>query len=539
MKPITLMLILLVTALISWAQADVGINALNTGMFPTAKRWFLNQVNDSLTSPEAFYHLGEVYRKSGNSDSAMICYNKGINGNVSNPLCMVAKAGLIMASESEKALALIKEATTEKSYKKNPALQVAIAIVYSDNKMYDQASQYLKLAKEKNPKYPGIYLAEGDMLLDQKRVGDATNKYETAIYYDTNCKPAYLKIAQIYYLAKYYDQSISYLERIKLIDPHFPAALKLIGDIGYDQGKYSEAIAAYSEYLQTSEAGINDHVRYAYALFFNKEYDKSSTEIKNLVPAYPGNIYLKRVLAYNLYETGKYDEAMEQMKEFFKVADESSILPTDYKYYARMLSKNNLDSLSAVNFEKAIALSEKAEEYYKELALLYEKMKRFDRAAFYFEKYIRATANPANSDFFLWGRDGYFAASSIDSSKIANDATQAIVRQKLYEKADSIFALVNNASPNSHLGSLWRARVNAILDPETQLGLAKPYYERVAEILGQPGKNSKKELIEAYQYLGYYYYLKSDLTNSKLFWNKIIEIDPNNSTALKAIKEIK
>ena len=71
------------------------------------------------------------------------------------------------------------------------------------------------------------------------------------------------------------------------------------------------------------------------------------------------------------------------------------------------------------------------------------------------------------------------------------------------------------------MGYFWRARVNAILDPNTELGLAKPYYEKVVEILEKTNTaERKKEMIEAYQYLGYYYYLKEDMTNSLIYFNK-------------------
>lgn len=539
MKRLTLLIASFVISLSLWAQTNDGTNALNAEMYSTAKRWFINQLQDSLTRPDAFYYLGEVYRQTGNMDSAMICYTMGIEGVSPNPLCMAGKAGLLMVKDPELATNLIKEANLSKVYRKNPALQVAIASIYADNDRDKEANQLLELAAEKNPKYTNIYLKEGDILFKQKNISEAASKYEMAIYYDTNCKPAYLKIARIYYLARYYEQSLSYLERLKVIDQHFPAAMKLTGDINYDRGNYADAAASYSAYLQTGEDGINDRIRYAYALFFNKEYDKSIVEIKKLIVQNPENTILKRIIAYNSYETSNYEDGLHQMEEFFNVADPSTILPSDYKYYARLLSKNNFDSLSAINYEKAITLNGENEEYDKELAQLYEKMKKYDQAARYFEKYIRIAKNPANSDLFFWGKDCYFAASAIDSVVLAKDPSQEGTRKKLYEKADSIFAEVNNVSPNNHLGSLWRARVNALLDPETESGRAKPYYERVVEILAQPDKNNKKELIEAYQYLGYYYYLKKDLDNSKNFWTKILEIDPSNATANKAMNGIK
>ena len=53
-----------------------------------------------------------------------------------------------------------------------------------------------------------------------------------------------------------------------------------------------------------------------------------------------------------------------------------------------------------------------------------------------------------------------------------------------------------------------------------------------------PVKN-KVDIIEANAYLGYYYFIKKDNANSKTYWLKVKEIDPNNEKAKKALEAIK
>jgi tetratricopeptide (TPR) repeat protein len=113
-------------------------------------------------------------------------------------------------------------------------------------------------------------------------------------------------------------------------------------------------------------------------------------------------------------------------------------------------------------------------------------------------------------------------------------------RKLALQSADSVFTLVSEQAPDSYLGEMWRARTNSAMDPETTDGLAKPYYEKVMDMLlskNEPKYNSA--LIECYSYLGYYYLLKSDYPTSKEFWNKILAIDPTNATAKKALEGIK
>ena len=56
-------------------------------------------------------------------------------------------------------------------------------------------------------------------------------------------------------------------------------------------------------------------------------------------------------------------------------------------------------------------------------------------------------------------------------------------RKQALASADSVFQAIAVAAPDSYLGNFWRARANSALDPETTLGLAKPFYEEVATLL--------------------------------------------------------
>jgi len=132
------------------------------------------------------------------------------------------------------------------------------------------------------------------------------------------------------------------------------------------------------------------------------------------------------------------------------------------------------------------------------------------------------------------GRYYYYAASGL------KDSTSASAKEKakaFLKSADQAFGVVSVRKHDSYLGYLWRARTNAILDPETTEGLATPYYEQTVAVISakQNGAtNNKSELIESYRYLAYYYYLKADKANSISYCNKLLSLDPENQTA-KAI----
>jgi tetratricopeptide (TPR) repeat protein len=85
---------------------------------------------------------------------------------------------------------------------------------------------------------------------------------------------------------------------------------------------------------------------------------------------------------------------------------------------------------------------------------------------------------------------------------------------------------------------MWRGRINATLDPEGKLELAKPFYEKCAELASTDATKNKKDLIEAYQYLGWLALQKDKNAEAKQYYQKVLELDPANEEAKKVVSTI-
>ena len=93
--------------------------------------------------------------------------------------------------------------------------------------------------------------------------------------------------------------------------------------------------------------------------------------------------------------------------------------------------------------------------------------------------------------------------------------------------------------PDHYLGYLMRARANSALDPQAEEGLAVPYYTKALEMMLPDVEKRKNDILESYRYLGFYHLGKNDVTQAKHFWNKVLEYDPADETALQVIKSLK
>lgn len=182
-------------------------------------------------------------------------------------------------------------------------------------------------------------------------------------------------------------------------------------------------------------------------------------------------------------------------------------------------------------FEKALEADTVHEhpEIAKEVSAAHEKLQNYPEAIRLFQVYLDGLKGEKEvSDAFLLGRLYYMAAGSTGVNETD--------KSTFLKKADEIFAEVIERVPENYLGYFWRARTNAMSDPESTQGLAKPYYESALSLLEKKEDASKSVLIECESYLGYYYFLKKDYEQSKVFWNKILQIDPENPTAKQAVQ---
>jgi tetratricopeptide (TPR) repeat protein len=99
-------------------------------------------------------------------------------------------------------------------------------------------------------------------------------------------------------------------------------------------------------------------------------------------------------------------------------------------------------------------------------------------------------------------------------------------------EADSAFTELSELQPNSTLGYLYAAKSRAQYDSTGAAGVAIPMYKKFVEIALEDPEKNKKELIDAYDYLGQFALHKSnDLVAATQYFQKILELDPNNQRA--------
>ncbi|MFA9215165.1 MAG: tetratricopeptide repeat protein [Candidatus Methylacidiphilales bacterium] len=208
-----------------------------------------------------------------------------------------------------------------------------------------------------------------------------------------------------------------------------------------------------------------------------------------------------------------------------KVAAEK-ITSSDFEYLGKLQAKTGKDSLALVNLNKALSLDANKTDVKIEIAKIYNKQKKYTEAALTYEEYLSTAKKITLIDNYNIG-------------KYYNSA-------KMYGKADSAFANINNAKPDFADAWYQRANVNTLIDTLLKTTVAKELFEKYIEVVtadtvafNKQKVSLSKNVASSYDYLGYYFLQKDMKNECKAMYKKALEYDPNNKNAIEVLKNLK
>lgn len=548
---------LLFSALGTYAgNNERGIDLYRAELYDAAKVFFVEQTNQSSEEQaENLYYLGQTYSELQQNDSAAYYYQKTIETAPEYPFGYIGEGKIALAKNDGKTAGDLFKKALSLAPKKDASIATAIAEVYIHAEQYPQAEDALSKAEKANKKYAGLFMARGDMALQQNKPDQAYGWYEQAKYFDPNNKLAYLKLAKAYENTNS-AASLDYLDQLIQIDPEYIPAYALIGDINRASGKYGQALSAYEKFISIPGVPVLQHERYAQLLYFTKQYQKSLDRIAYVLRYDPENPVMHRLQGYNHFELGETALAAQELEQFLTNNPTDKHIYLDYITYGRALAKEKQSEKAIEILLKAAELDPSKSEVYKELTTAYENQKNYSKAIQYYQKYFETEQSPVSLDYYFYGQANYSAAAKYIAPEYT--ATPVSPEQKVIDAADfdtyiangkGAFEEVIERSPNSYLGYLWLSNLHTLVDFKYQevkggaiQGVAKPYFEKALEVMlanNEDGKRNK-DIISAYNYLASYHMLRSDkfkedAISAGEYYKKIIEIDPSNADAKKAL----
>ena len=507
----------LLTLSTAFGQNEQAQKYVDKEMYNSATSIYQGLLKSNKKPGETNYYLGDIYWRKENIDSAKYYFMEGIKADETVPLNYVGIGIVTMQKNStegsksfEKALSMTSE--------KNVQVLNAIAEYYilsGEKTDIPKAITLLKKSTEADPKNALSWMLLGDAYSKQSDGTNQAASYSKAANLLHSVPVLKMKYGKMYSAARNYDLAVKYFNEGLAVDSTFGPLYRELGDLYSRSKKYDLATVNYEKYLKYIDRNDDVEFKYADFLFKNGNYEKSITIFNRLeAKKYPSvSLYNRRAIAY--YMTGNYDQAQKDMETYFKKIDIVKAKSADFEYYGKILLKKGNDSLAILQFQEATVRDTTRLDLYSEIGSYYFNKGNYAKASEYYAKQI----TPKTSD-----------------PKVFYELGQAYYYNKDYVQADSTFKKIIDLKPNIYLGYLWRARANAAQDPETKTGAAKPFYEKVIEICTPSGTKYKAELIEANEYIAYYYTVNRDKVKADAAWKSILALDPANTKALNGIK---
>jgi tetratricopeptide (TPR) repeat protein len=518
-----------------------AIKFTESEQFEKATNAFISLIQREPTNGDGYFFFGENYFRSAlldssfkaiDLDSARISYENGVKKNPGNPLNYVGIGKTLWyegkPNDAKKqfydAVQIISPANKTASFTKKQRavvyMKIAECYIGGINKDIQEALNLLNKALKEDPNNPDAYVLLGDATLEQN-TGDASQAiahYKKAYELDKKSSKALLRIGQLYSRARNLTEAVNSYDAAINVDPNFAPAYREKAEAFYRGKQYETAITNYKKYLELNSGSLSARVRYASFLFLSKKYPESISEILEIQKANSSIPFLYRLLAYSYFETGKYPDGIQAVETFFSKASEKKTLASDYAYYGKLLSKTGKDSLAVEKLKLAVAKDTTKIELWGDLGSSYLKAKKYSEAIEAFNKKIIKVKRGDANDYYNLGRAYYYS--------------------KKFDRADTAFLQIIVLYPDLPTGYLWRAKANTGLDPDNKKGLAKPYYETyISKVKAEEVEKNKNYLIEANDYLGFYYMLQKNYNSAKCNYLKLKELDANNNKAKKALTD--
>jgi len=416
-----------------------------------------------------------------------------------------------------------------KANRKNAENLVAFGREFLAAKDTANAKTYANHALEasKNKCAPAFLLL-GDIEAISDNGGGAAAQYEQAIYVDPKNPEAYYKYANVYRKISP-SGAVAKLNELRQQRPDI-AVDALAGRIYYMSNEFDKALAAYDKADKNlmEERDLSD---YAMAAFFKAQNQKSLDIAKFGLTKKPRHAAFNRLAFFNSTELKNYDDALMYADRLFNQSDSAKFSYYDYTYYGNALS-------GAKQPEKAIEMYKKALEQedmdnkakragvIKQLSDAYREKEDYPNAIKYYQEYLDNIEKPSANDMALLA--GLYMQQG---STLSGDAQVAA-----FQQADATYAsLAEKFDGAAEYATFMRARVNGQMDPDQSKGLAKPFYEKLVELIGPKTEldaTEKARLKESYHYLiSYYFIQKDDKATAKEYAAKMLAIDPENEIA--------
>jgi tetratricopeptide (TPR) repeat protein len=501
-----------------------GIRQMQNENYAAALNTFNAIAKNDPKNGTIYYYIGQVSYLTEDFPAAEKAYKQGLTINTQCAECKVGLGKLELDKGNTSAADEYFESASRMD-KKNAQIFSMIGEAYLDAKKPNgnKAVEYLATSRGMEPKNANTWARLGDAYKLVGQNGEAMTSYQTAVEKDPKNTAAYVSMAKIWKAAKQDSLAIIELKKAIELAPDDAPAYKELIELYVKNNQYAKVTPLLDKYVTLSGDDIDAKVRFVKFLTFQaKDYDRAIEDGEKLLKTNPEQYTLHRWLAWAYFEKGdcqhSYDHSQQLFDEIGKKEDRKSY-PSDYDYWAKAaFCLGKLDDAAHI-YRKLIELdSTPAYEIYGKLAKAYYDAKNYEQAISYYKR--KGGIKPLNvTDNYYLGLAYYYLDLNIQS--------------------DSVFTKVLEVTPEHATSWLMKARIGNRLDTaEVKQFIPKEAYENYIKYGSADPERNKRNLIESYKYMAYYWIQQEEKGNvtAKGYYEKVLELDPTDQESIDNLK---
>jgi len=502
-----------------------GLNYLELDKFSSAGNIFRSLVANKPNGENHFY-LGYYYMAINELDSARMQFDKGVAADPKNGLSLVGQGSLLLKqgkkaeakAKFDQAKAISKSKDADVLYRVGEAY-----VMHEGNTNPVEAVAHAEQALARNKNLADAYVVIGDAALEKLDGTTAANNYDRALGLNPKLLKTHVRLGNLFIRSKNLNAARDKYNEAIAADANYAPAYRELADMYYLAKKYDDAVKNMDKYISLADKSPANQFRYAGFLILVGKYQSALDILATLRTQYDNSAIYNRLMGYASYETNQCPQGLTFINKYFTLAKPETLIGSDYEYLGKLQLCSGGDTAKAIeNVVKAIQLDTNRIGGLRDVAQKFFDGKAYKRAAQVMQQYMNkvGTSVTAN-DHYLLGLSHYF-----DNN---------------YVKADSAFTsmtkMLAKADAKNPLGHQWTAKAKAKQDVEGTQGTAEEEYQQffnMVEAQTDPNEQKKfrRELANGYLYMSILQLKKyKSLPKAHEYADKVLAIDPANTTA--------
>lgn len=406
----------------------------------------------------------------------------------------------------------------KKAFKKNAEALTALGYTYFGVKRYDAAISYADQAIAVNKNYGDAYVLKGDVAAMQDNGGEAANNYQMAMNMDPKNPNGYLGYANIYRKVDPAGAEDA-INRLRQANPEYPVDAEL-GHLMFNADNMEKAYAYYSK-TQLDKLVEGRLAEYALVAGSVDKKEEALKIAKFGIQKFPESNAFLRLGIVNSVALDLHDEALGFAERLMKKEGETN--SGDLIYYGQALAGKERYEEAIAKFQKAIEVDKTNIMPYQNISETYAKMGNEDKAIEFSRKYMELNPNVKPSEYTKLA--GIYMAKVKKGENVEQNYADAM---QVYDDAVKKY-------PSLQSWAIYQ-KANDTFGAELDEKALELYNQLIAQLENKADRERSETnyLATAYRNGGYITWSTlNDSEAAKPYFEKLIQLDPNNSLAKK------